>query len=160
MRFFYTILIGLLLLSVGSYSQTVTELIMPQYLHGYNWGASGTPTRVPFVYRLKIEGLLPNTTYRYMSRFISDASNATAPGEGNFILINPSSGEFKRITSPTVATTGNCGLLITDAAGAYTGWFANEAGTGTMFTPGTELMIRVSLNDGTTTGSSANHFNA
>ena len=158
MRFFYTILIGLLLLSVGSYSQTVTELIMPQYLHGYNWGASGTPTRVPFVYRLKIEGLLPNTTYRYMSRFISDASNATAPGEGNFILINPSSGEFKRITSPTVATTGNCGLLITDAAGAYTGWFANEAGTGTMFTPGTELMIRVSLNDGTTTGSSANQI--
>lgn len=144
MRFCYSIFIGLLLLSVGSYSQTATELIMPKYVQGIN---SSSTLRVPFVYRLKIDGLQANKTYRYFTRFISSASSATASGEGSFVYVKQS-GDFVRIASPLVGSASNCGELITDASGSYTGWFMNDAGTGVMFTPGAEVFIRMTLNNG------------
>jgi hypothetical protein len=145
MRSYLTILSALLLISTVTHSQTVTELIMPQYVQGIN--ATST-ARVPFVCRLKFEGLQPNKTYRYFTRFISTSTSATASGEGNFISMNALTGNFKRITGPTLASTSLCDTLRTDAFGAFTGWFGNDAGTGAMFTPGSEVYIRVSLNDG------------
>jgi hypothetical protein len=145
MRFYLAILTALLLSSTVTYSQTVTELIMPRYVQGIN--ATST-ARVPFVYRLKIEGLQPNKTYRYFTRFVSSTTAASGAGEGNFIYIKAATGEFKRFTSPNLASTTVCGELLTDAAGAFTGWFGNDAGTSAIFTPGAEVFIRMSLNDG------------
>ncbi|OQP44602.1 hypothetical protein A4H97_09545 [Niastella yeongjuensis] len=144
MRFYYTIFIGLLL-SVSGYSQTVTELVMPKFTQGSN---AGTTARVPFICRLKIDGLQINKTYRYFARFIDANSSATATGEGNFIAIKPATGEFKRFTSPNVAIATQCGDFTTDAAGTYIGWFACDAGTSATFTPGNNLFIRLSLNNG------------
>jgi hypothetical protein len=143
MRSYYIIFIGLLL-SVSSFGQTATALIMPQYTQGVN---SSSVARVPFVYRIKFDNLLPSATYRYFGRFVDASSNSTASGEGYFISVSEA-GAFTMIPSPAVGSSTARGEFTTDPSGSYTGWFINEAGTSSMFTPGKEIFIRVSLNNG------------
>lgn len=102
--------------------------------------------RVPYVCRLKLNGLLPNKTYRYYTRMVFPNSSGTS-GEGAYILVK-ANGDFVRVTSPSLATAGRYDEFTTDAAGSHTGWFISEASSSTTFNPGTELKVRVTLNNG------------
>jgi hypothetical protein len=144
MKFGYTFVFALLFTSI-SFSQTVTEIYVPQYVQ-----ATGTTNsaRVPYVCRLKISGLLPDSTYRYYCRFVPNTANATNGGEGNFYYVNQS-GNFDRITGPSVGSLATCALLKANASGEYTGWFMAEVGTtSTIFAPLRKLKFRIFLNNG------------
>jgi hypothetical protein len=149
MKFVYTFVFALLFTSI-SFSQTITEIYVPQYVQ-----ATGTTNsaRVPYVCRLKISGLMPDSTYRYYCRFVPNNANSTNGGEGNFYYINQS-GNFDRITGPSVGSLTACALLKADASGEYTGWFSTEVGTtSTIFGAGRKLKFRIFLNNGISNGS-------
>lgn len=147
MRFCITILTAFLLGFTVSYGQTVTELIVPRYVQGIN---TTTTARVPYMCRLKLDGLNGSKTYRYFARFVSSSLSSTATGEGGFIAVNPLTGNLKRFSSPNVGSYTACDTFQTDASGSYTGWFGIDPGSGTtsIFTPGNDLFIRISINNG------------
>lgn len=123
-----------------SFGQTIKEIYLPQYVYGAGLNSTN---RTPYVCRLQLIGLTPNATYRYFSRFTP--TNSATAGEGAFVYVKQS-GDFVRITSPTMA--GNYGELTADASGTYTGWFMAEAAASTTFTAGNKVKFRVFLNNG------------
>ncbi|MDK2910945.1 MAG: hypothetical protein PWR20_2513 [Bacteroidales bacterium] len=121
----------------------LVEVILPQYIQGLN----GTNTnRLPFAYRVTLQNLLPNTTYRYFNQVVISSDDATTNGAGNCIFANP--GGFVRTTQPSLATSGNYEEFTTDASGSYTGWFILEPTGNQRFTPGNQVYMRIMLNDG------------
>jgi hypothetical protein len=124
----------------------IEEIIFPQYIQGVNGTNSN---RIPSAYYLKLNNLNPNTTYRFYGGFVTATDLLTSSGAGNNIYVNYSGGSFTRSSSPSLATAGNYGTLTTNANGSYTGWFVMEpTGNAARFVPGTNLFLRVSLNDG------------
>ena len=145
MKLFSTLLLALLMSGL-SHAQSITELIMPQYMQGTGSFNAADDRRVPYACRLKLNGLPPNKTYRYYTRMVLPNSSGTS-GEGAYILVK-ANGDFVRVTSPSLATAGRYDEFTTDATGSYTGWFISEASSTTTFSPGTELKVRVTLNNG------------
>ncbi len=147
MRLLYLIVSGLLMTNV-SMAQSITEVLFPKYMQGSGDGIANEK-RVPFVCRLTINGLTPNATYRYFNRLINNPDNMTLSGQGGIIIVN-ADGSFVRTTISNLSQPGTgCGEFTTNASGSYTGWFANEAGaTAAYFAPGTDLYMRISLNNG------------
>lgn len=145
MKLFFTLILALFISGL-SYAQSITEILMPQYMQGTGSFNAADDRRVPYVCRLKLNGLLPNKTYRYYTRMVFPNSSGTS-GEGAYILVK-ANGDFVRVTSPSLATAGRYDEFTTDAAGSYTGWFISEASSSTTFNPGTELKVRVTLNNG------------
>ncbi|GCD76645.1 hypothetical protein JCM31826_01270 [Thermaurantimonas aggregans] len=77
-------LIYLLVLPIYVTSQpSLTEVFLPQYIQGIN-GTNNN--RVPFVYRVTIDGLTPNATYRYFNQVVTSSDGATTNGAGNVIF--------------------------------------------------------------------------
>ena len=124
----------------------IEEIIFPEYIQGVN----GTnANRIPSSYYLKVNNLSPNTTYRFYCGFVTASDLSTSSGAGNNIYVNYAGGSFTRSSSPSLATVGNYSTLTTNSTGSYTGWFVMEpTGNATRFVPGTNLYLRVSLNDG------------
>ncbi|WP_165760381.1 T9SS type A sorting domain-containing protein [Niastella populi] len=139
------ILILLLVASV-SFGQTISEVYFPQYIQGVGSFNTADDRKVPFVCRMTVSGLIPNATYRYFNRFVSSPTS-TSIGEGAYILVKDS-GDFARITTATLALSGRYGEFTTDTTGSYTGWFANEAASSTLFRPGNSVYFRLILNNG------------
>lgn len=131
-------------LSIDLIAQTVTGVLVPQYIQGLN-GTNNN--RVPFVYRAKIDGLTPNATYRYINQIVNFADAPTVSGAGNCIFVNPDN-SFTRTTGPSFATTGNYGEFTTDSNGSATNWFINEPTGNARFVPGNYIYLRIRLNDG------------
>lgn len=123
---------------------SVTDLILPKYIQGVN-GANNN--RLPFAYRLRLDNLLPNTTYRYINQLIISSNDATNNGAGNVIFVN-SDQTYTRSTNPSFNTPGAYGTLTTDASGTFSGWFMNETTSNDRFTVGNEVYVRIRLNDG------------
>lgn len=122
----------------------LTELILPRYVQGL----FGTNiSRIPFAFRVKIDNLLPNTTYKYINQLVLSTDTQTNNGAGNVIYVNADQ-TYTRSTSPTFNTTGAFGTLTTDANGSFTGWFMNEVTGNDRFAVGNEVFIRIRLNDG------------
>lgn len=145
MRSFLIFIVAILLANVAFSQPTIEEVILPRYVQGVE---TSTLAKVPFVCLLTIKGLTPSKTYGFYGRFVSDPDPLnTSIGAGYPIFVKP--GGFKRVTSITVnPTNANAGTFITDASGNYTGWFACETVTNTMFTPGSNVYFRVMLNNG------------
>lgn len=123
----------------------LTNVILPRFMEG----SVPNTNRVPFAYYATITNLLPNTTYRYYNRVVVSTDPATATGAGNIIIVNPATGTFTRITSPNLGTAGQYGEFTTDISGSYYGWFMTEpTGNATRFKPGTDIYMRILLNDG------------
>lgn len=138
------LLLLLLLGVIGVHSQTITSVILPQYIEG------ATPTnanRLPFVFRAKLSGLLPGSTYRFVNQIVISTDAATTGGAGNCIFIS-SAGDFTRTSSPGIAKT--YGSFTTDANGEFTGWFVSEPTGNARFIPGKYVFMRIALNDGST----------
>lgn len=123
---------------------SLTEVILPQYIQGL----SGTNNnRVPFAYRLTINNLNPNSTYRYYNQVVIASDIATENGAGNIIFVK-TSGDFVRTTSASLSTSGGYGEFTTDGTGAFTGWFVTEPTGNTRFAVGNSIYPRIMLNDG------------
>jgi hypothetical protein len=135
-----------LLGSIVSHAQTVSEVYFPQYIQGAGTFNAADDHKVPFVTRLALSGLTPNATYRYFNRFVVDPSSSLL-GNGTVIFVKDT-GSFVRVVTPSLAIAGLYGEFITDAAGAYTGWFAGEPTTASVFKPGNSIYFRLVLNDG------------
>ena len=140
------LLICMLLLALEGYSQTLTEVIYPQYVQGVGSSNASDDRKVPFACRMTVSGLNPSSTYRFYNRFVADPSLATN-GQGNYILAS-SSGDFIRVTSATLAVAGKYGEFTTNVSGSYTGWFVIEPSLALEFQPGTLLYFRLMLNNG------------
>ena len=127
-------------------AQTLTTVILPQYIQGNNGAANSN--RIPFVYRVRLSGLSVNTTYRYYNQIVISNDAATSNGAGNCIF--PSmTGDFYRTTGPGLKTAGTYDSLTTDGTGSYEGWFISEpTGNATRFIPGKYVFMRLTLNDG------------
>jgi uncharacterized repeat protein (TIGR02543 family) len=133
----------------------IQEVIFPQYVQGLNGTNSN---RIPSAYYLTLNNLNPNSTYRFYCGFVTASDASTSSGAGNNIYVNNAGGSFTRSTSPSLSSAGNYGTLTTNANGSYTGWFVMEpTGNATRFIPGTNLYLRVTLNDGNT-GTTATNY--
>ena len=129
----------------GKSNIVLTEILLPQYIQGLN-GTNNN--RTPYVFRVKIENLLPSATYRFINQIIISADGATTSGAGNPIFINPDS-TFTRSTSTSFTTVGQYSEFTTDANGTYVGWFISEpTGNATRFIPGKYVFMRIRMNDG------------
>jgi hypothetical protein len=140
------IVIIALLVSTASQAQSLTEVYFPTYIQGAGTFNTADDRKVPFAARLTVSGLLPTATYRYYNRFVSDPAS-TSIGEGGYILVKDS-GDFVRVTSPSLSSAGRYGTFRTDSTGSYTGWFVNEASSSSLFTPGHNIYFRLILNNG------------
>lgn len=145
MKFLFTLVTGLLLVC-QSFSQSITEIFLPQYIQGSGTLSAADDRKVPYVCRLQLNGLQPSKTYRYYNRLGNPNSSALS-GEGNYILVK-NTGDFVRVTSPSLATAGRYGELTTDASGSYTGWFVAEVSSSSLFTPGNNVVVKIILNNG------------
>jgi hypothetical protein len=137
-----------LLLSFGGFSQSLTEVLFPKFIQGVGSGNAADERKIPFAARMKVDGLTPNATYRGYNRFVTDP---TIPdnGQGNYIVVNPVTGVFSRVTSATLSVAGRYFEFTTDATGSFTGWFIGEPTIATThYQPGTQLYFRLLLNNG------------
>ena len=122
---------------------TLTEIIVPQYMQGF----SGTNNnRLPCPFRVTINNLNPNSTYRYFNTGITSADPATNNGAGVPIFTNVI--PWVRTTAVGLSTPGQFGEFDTDGSGSYTGWFILEPSGNARFTPGNDVFMRIMLNDG------------
>lgn len=137
---------AVMLIGENVFSQTATSILLPQYIQGVN-GTNNN--RIPFVFRAKLDGLLPNATYRYINQVVLSTDGATTAGAGNVFFVNSNiDSPFVRTSSPDM-NLGPYGTLTTDASGSYTGWFITEpTGNATRFVPGKYIFMRIRLNDG------------
>ncbi len=114
------------------------SVVTPQYM------CSGGSTRLPYVYRASVTGLLPNTKYRYYSQACryTDFGSGNS-GAGNPIFINGSN--FRYTTSTSLSTPGGYDSLTTDSQGNYTGWFGFVHSGNARFTAGNYVYPSITL---------------
>ena len=125
-------------------AQSLTTVLLPKYIEGVNGTNSN---RIPFVYRVRLNGLHPNATYRYFNQVVISSDAATTSGAGNCLFAS-ATGDFVRTTSPSLGTAGGYGTFATDATGSHEGWFASEPTGNARFFPGRYVFMRIMLNDG------------
>ncbi len=130
----------------------VTELVMPRYIQGEQDANNDNNDRVPFAFRLRLEGLLPGSVYRYGNRVVIPDDPPTQNGAGNAILITGESTDWIRNTDSPRFRPGDFGsrhlTFTTDAEGAHEAWFVTEPTGNARFTPGNTVFMRLLLNDG------------
>lgn len=142
------ILFCFLFLSVKSFAQALTEVLFPKYIQGVGSGNAADERKIPFACRMTVTGLTPSTTYRAYNRFVTDPLLADN-GQGNYIVVDPVTGSFSRVTSATFSVAGRYVEFTTSAAGSFTGWFIAEPTIATThYAPGTQLYFRLLLNNG------------
>ncbi|MBE0544701.1 MAG: CotH kinase family protein [Verrucomicrobia bacterium] len=127
----------------------LAEVIMPRYLQG---AQPENLDRVPFAYRLRLDGLRPGATYRYANRVVTPEDSPTQDGAGNMIFVKTEGQPFVRTTeSPRFRASdrdSRHGEFVTDSEGSYEGWFITEPSGNARFTPGNTVFMRLLLNDG------------
>ena len=128
----------------GKSNVVLTDLLLPQYIQGVN-GTNNN--RTPFVFRIRIDNLLSNATYRFINQIVTAADGPTTSGAGNPIFVNPDS-SITRSTSTSLSTAGQYSEFTTDDNGSYTGWFISEPTGNARFTPGNTVFMRIRMNDG------------
>lgn len=138
------ILIFLIMLIVksGAYSQLVQSnfngVIVPQ-----NIGSGGT-TRLPYIFRATVSGLLANTKYRYYSQAVRYTDfGGTNSGAGNPVFINGNN--FRYSTSTSLSNPAGYDSIVTDASGNYTGWFGFVNTGNARFTAGNYICPSITL---------------
>ncbi|MFN5621358.1 MAG: T9SS type A sorting domain-containing protein [Flavobacteriales bacterium] len=124
---------------------SVVEVILPQYIEG---AQPSNSNRLPFVYRVTLNGLKPNSNFRFVNTMVLATDAATSFGAGNAIYVDPS-GFTQSGSGVSLSTAGQYGTLSTDVNGSYTGWFVTEpTGNATRFLPGADIFPRITLNNG------------
>jgi hypothetical protein len=125
-------------------SASLTEVFLPEFMEGKQ---PTNTNRIPYAYRVTLDGLKPNSTFRYYNSVVVGSDAANSNGAGNAIFADPAG--FVRSGGTSLATAGNYGEFTTNGAGSYTGWFITEpTGNATRFNPGTDVYCRIILNNG------------
>jgi hypothetical protein len=126
----------------------VTELVMPRYVQGQQ---PENLDRVPFAFLLRIEGLIPEREYRYGNRIVTSSDPEDQNGAGN-AFYQTEDGSFVRNTDAPrfhhVDHQVRHGTFSADADGRFVGWFITEPTGNPRFTPGSDVYVRILLNDG------------
>jgi hypothetical protein len=126
---------------------SITGLMVPLHIQGR---AGTNDARVPWAARFRIEGLLPNTTYRYANRFRLSADAETSDGAGNMIF--PMADGFIRSTAGVSFLSSSLhsghGQWVSDASGKHEGWFMGEPTGNGRFASGGSIQPLILLNDG------------
>lgn len=122
----------------------LANVTLPLWIQGIN----GTNAeRVTFAFKAKLINLTPSTTYRYYNKVVVGTDTPTTDGAGNAVFV-ATDGTFTRTSSTSLANPGEYGEFTTDAEGTYFGWFITEPTGNARFTPGNQLFMRISINDG------------
>ena len=132
----------------------VTEVFVPRYLSGRPATGSTHQTRLPYVWRATLSGLLPNTTYKYYAAARALADPATFGGVG-ISLETTTAGAFKRAATPGLSASSS--TFTTDASGTYGGWFGLEPSGDARFIDQAVVFPMVVINAGDGSNS-ANQF--
>lgn len=123
-------------------SMNTTGIIVPQVM------ASGSTTRIPVFARLRLDGLTPNTSYKYIVRAIryTDFSNTslTTAGAGTDIFID-SQGNYRYSTTTDFTNAGNCDTLKSNMMGNFEGWFGMMHTSNARFTAGNYIYFAVTM---------------
>jgi hypothetical protein len=126
----------------------MTEVVMPRFIQG---ATPDNNDRVPFAYRIRIDGLEPGSTYRFANRVVDADDPPEQDGAGN-MLFRSTSGSFVRNTdSPRFRDTdldARHSQFLASAQGDFEGWFVTEPSGNRRFMPGDDLWMLVLLNDG------------
>jgi len=115
-----------------------TGVIVPRYI------CSGTTTRLPYIFRATVSGLIPNSYYRYYTNACRYTDfGGTNSGAGNPIYINGTT--YRYTTSTSLATQTGYDSILTDASGNYTGWFGFVHTGNARFTAGNYVIPTITL---------------
>jgi hypothetical protein len=88
--------------------------------------SSGNAARTIITFNLTINGLQPNTSYRYFTAMgiaSNVGSTATNPGAGNPLYVRHN-GTYRYTTSASLTNPASYDSILTNNNGSYTGWFA------------------------------------
>ena len=141
------ILFMLLMLQFGfskaQYSSMKTiGMQVPQYM------ASGTTTRLPVFARLRMDGFMPNTRYKYIVKMMKSSElyqySQSPVGAGNNLYID-SAGNYRYTTTTGFSTSGGCDTLSSDMTGTVEGWFAVVNDNDSRFTAGNKLYMAITF---------------
>jgi hypothetical protein len=127
----------------GKSNVVLTSLLLPQFIQG---ASTTNNNRTPYAFRVKIDNLAPNTTYRYINQVVTYADGATISGAGNVVFVYSDS--LVRSSGPSLNNSGPFGILTTDADGSHTGWYITEPTGNARFTAGNYISMRIRLNNG------------
>ncbi|TVR48727.1 MAG: hypothetical protein EA425_13695, partial [Puniceicoccaceae bacterium] len=129
-----------------------TGVWMPRYIQGGRDKAGNNHRRVPTAFRVRIDGLLPYSVYRYGNRVVDDRDPPGEIGAGNMIFVTGGESEWRSHRSSPRFRQGDFGdrhfTFATDATGSHTGWFVIEPSANDRFTPGNHVRLQIVLNDG------------
>lgn len=164
----YLTLLSVCLFILSTSAQTIIpasdELVLPQYAY---YGGVRAANRMPVACRLKLSGLTPGATYRYLVGMSSTSNLTTTQAPGNMYRINnvlsltgygyiTGFAVTKAINSTEINNdemrtdnTSRHARLTADGTGSYTGWFAcAPIGTASQQVNGSDVYFYVNLNDG------------
>lgn len=153
MKKLYSLLAFACIFSSVSAQITVTNSIVPQYTQG------SSPTnnnRVPYYFWAELSGLTPGATYKYYTAMDTLGSSSTSNGAGNPLLINETSGTFRRTTNASLSNPANYDSLTASNTGTYMGWFGVEPTNNGRYTIGKHVHPQINMNNGAGGGSITN----
>ena len=129
-------------------------LVLPRFIQGEQDSEGDNLNRIPYVWRVRIDGLQPGGTYRYGNRVATDAEDwaPTDDGAGNFFVVPGHGGDFVRSTSRPRFLATDLNLrhaeLTASEDGVWEGWLVTEPTGNRRFTPGNAVRMLLILNDG------------
>lgn len=127
----------------------LVEQIVPQVIQGQQ---PDNENRMLLAFRVGIEGLLPDATYRYGNRVVTLDDPLEQNGGGHMLLIPSTGGDFIRNTSAPRFRADDLDdrhvELTTDAEGRWEGWMVSLSSSSDRLTPGEPVRLLVLLNDG------------
>lgn len=149
----------------GQNTPALEMLIFPKYMEGNSGTRFEARSGIPYVYRAKITGLAPLTTYHYENKVVISTDDIFTAGISPYILppgnVIPGTADYTpgNFFMPAIQdgnqTNGSIdgslvsdyGVLTTDNTGSYTGWFIQE--TTKITAGGQPVFLRISLNNPT-----------
>ncbi|TVR45132.1 MAG: hypothetical protein EA425_18505, partial [Puniceicoccaceae bacterium] len=133
-------------------SLRLTSLIMPRFLQGEQDADGNNLDRIPFAFRVRLDGLTPGATYRYGNRIVDADDPPEQNGAGNALLPTGSGTDWVRNTNAPRFRPGDLASrhleLTASAEGSWEGWMVTEPTGNARFTPGNTVWVRLLLNDG------------
>ncbi len=134
------------LTNIPTSGPALTEVLVPRYMAGRSPLSALHQNRLPYAFRVTINGLTPSATYRYTTRGVATGAGPADNGAGQPIYAL--AGGFTRPASFNLLISG-FSTLTADAGGSYSGWFVLEPNDDARFIAGQQVQLRILLNDGT-----------